>query len=97
MSGKTFKGKGKGGIKDLDRDFIKGDSILKSCFSQLPSYDLLIPALLEHGIFDLEKHCRLTPGIRNNDIFLRFFCSRYSVETHVGPSNKISWRSVGSF
>ncbi|PVG00774.1 putative CDC9-DNA ligase I [Serendipita vermifera] len=38
-------------------------SILKQVYSEIPSYDIVIPALMEHGIADLKKHCKLTPGI----------------------------------
>ena len=31
--------------------------------SELPNYDILVPALLEHGLDELPKHCSLTPGI----------------------------------
>ncbi len=31
--------------------------------SELPNYDVLIPALLSHGVQQLSEHCRLTPGI----------------------------------
>ena len=31
--------------------------------SELPSYDEVIPALLEHGIEGLRSHCKLTPGV----------------------------------
>lgn len=31
--------------------------------SELPSYDKVIPALLEHGIDDLREKCKLTPGV----------------------------------
>lgn len=36
---------------------------LIGCFSELPSYEVIIPAMLEHGIFNLRKHCRMQPGI----------------------------------
>ena len=32
-------------------------------YSELPNYDVVIPALLQHGLEDLPKHCSLTPGI----------------------------------
>jgi DNA ligase-1 len=38
-------------------------SITHSVYSELPSYDLVIPALLESGIKGLEKKCHLTPTI----------------------------------
>jgi DNA ligase-1 len=31
--------------------------------SELPSYEVIIPAMLEHGIFNLRENCRLQPGI----------------------------------
>jgi ATP-dependent DNA ligase len=31
--------------------------------SELPSYDVVIPAMLERGIFDLRENCKLQPGI----------------------------------
>lgn len=31
--------------------------------SELPSYDVIIPALLEHGIANLREHCKLRPGV----------------------------------
>ncbi|KAG8942456.1 hypothetical protein FRC04_003624 [Tulasnella sp. 424] len=36
---------------------------LKSVYSELPTYDLVIPALLQYGIEKLPEHCKLTPGI----------------------------------
>jgi DNA ligase 1 len=32
-------------------------------YSQLPSYDVIIPAMLEHGIFNLQDNCKLQPGV----------------------------------
>lgn len=31
--------------------------------SELPSYDQIIPPLLEHGVMNLSEHCKLTPGV----------------------------------
>lgn len=36
---------------------------LKTSYCECPSYDLMIPALLEDGIDGLKSRCRLTPGI----------------------------------
>merc|ERR1711892_1091870 len=36
---------------------------LKTAYCECPSYDLLIPALLEGGIDNLAEKCKLTPGI----------------------------------
>ncbi|KAI6008206.1 DNA ligase I [Pisolithus orientalis] len=38
-------------------------SIMKSVYSELPSYDLVVPALLDHGVMKLKDVCRLTPGV----------------------------------
>ncbi|KAH0590760.1 hypothetical protein H2248_000885 [Termitomyces sp. 'cryptogamus'] len=41
----------------------EGANIIKAVYSELPSYDEVIPALLEHGIDGLREHCKLTPGV----------------------------------
>ncbi|EIN13769.1 DNA ligase I [Punctularia strigosozonata HHB-11173 SS5] len=41
----------------------EGANIIKSVYSELPTYDAVIPALLEHGIDGLKEHCKLTPGV----------------------------------
>ncbi|TDL28660.1 ATP-dependent DNA ligase [Rickenella mellea] len=38
-------------------------NIVKSVYSELPSYDLVIPALLEDGLDGLKDRCKLTPGV----------------------------------
>ncbi|THH11198.1 hypothetical protein EW145_g785 [Phellinidium pouzarii] len=40
----------------------EGSNILKSVYSELPSYDLVIPALLE-GLGSLRDKCKLLPGV----------------------------------
>ncbi|KAL2021064.1 hypothetical protein VTK56DRAFT_7719 [Thermocarpiscus australiensis] len=44
-------------------DIEKGESILKAVYSELPSYDVIIPAMVEHGIMNLREHCKLRPGV----------------------------------
>ncbi|KAL8802044.1 MAG: hypothetical protein Q9182_004057 [Xanthomendoza sp. 2 TL-2023] len=41
----------------------KGEAILKTVYSELPSYEVIIPAVLHHGIFHLRENCKLQPGI----------------------------------
>ncbi|KAG5639231.1 hypothetical protein H0H81_005305 [Sphagnurus paluster] len=41
----------------------EGANIIKAVYSELPSYDEVIPALLEHGIDGIRSHCKLTPGV----------------------------------
>jgi DNA ligase 1 len=31
--------------------------------SELPSYEVIVPAMLEHGIFNLRENCHLQPGV----------------------------------
>ncbi|KAF9189923.1 hypothetical protein BGZ51_009135 [Haplosporangium sp. Z 767] len=38
-------------------------SVVKSVYSELPCYDLIVPALLEGDIEGLKETCKLTPGI----------------------------------
>ncbi|KAF2813203.1 DNA ligase 1 [Mytilinidion resinicola] len=41
----------------------KGEKILKSVYSELPSYEVIIPAMLEHGLDNLPDNCKLQPGV----------------------------------
>ncbi|KAG8712971.1 hypothetical protein FRC08_013845 [Ceratobasidium sp. 394] len=41
----------------------EGAEILKSVYSEIPSYDIVIPALLSGGMENLRAACKLTPGI----------------------------------
>jgi DNA ligase-1 len=41
----------------------EGESVLKSVYSELPAYEVIIPAMLEHGLFNLPKVCKLQPGV----------------------------------
>ncbi|CAB3985626.1 DNA ligase 1-like isoform X1 [Paramuricea clavata] len=52
VSAESFK-------KTLD----KAALCVKTCYCELPNYNLLIPALLEHGWQELPQHCHLTPGV----------------------------------
>ncbi|KKA25269.1 DNA ligase (ATP) [Rasamsonia emersonii CBS 393.64] len=44
-------------------ELAEGEAILKTVFSELPSYEVIIPAMLEHGIFKLREVCKLQPGV----------------------------------
>ena len=53
----------RGGKKVLDEADLKfAKETLKSVYSELPSYDDIIPALLEHGFEKLHDICHLKPG-----------------------------------
>ncbi|CAA9958353.1 DNA ligase [Pyrenophora teres f. maculata] len=44
-------------------DLGKAEAMLKTVYSELPSYEVIIPAMLEHGIMNLRENCRLQPGV----------------------------------
>ncbi|KAK4230837.1 hypothetical protein QBC38DRAFT_468006 [Podospora fimiseda] len=52
----------KGKVPDTS-DIEKGEAILKTVYSELPSYDVIIPAMVEHGIMNLREYCKLRPGV----------------------------------
>ncbi|EJD55346.1 ATP-dependent DNA ligase [Auricularia subglabra TFB-10046 SS5] len=41
----------------------QASNVVKQVFSELPNYNLVIPALLEVGIDGLAERCKLTPGV----------------------------------
>ncbi|KAJ1305103.1 hypothetical protein OPQ81_000142 [Rhizoctonia solani] len=49
--------------EDLGAKCDEGVEILKSVYSEIPSYDIVIPALLTGGMDALQETCKLTPGI----------------------------------
>ncbi|KAJ5542533.1 Nucleic acid-binding OB-fold [Penicillium sp. DV-2018c] len=42
---------------------VEGENIFKSVYSELPAYEVIIPAMLKHGLFKLPEVCKLSPGI----------------------------------
>ncbi|RKF55649.1 DNA ligase 1 [Golovinomyces cichoracearum] len=51
------------GIIPSTEELVQGESILKAVFSEIPSYDIIIPAMISKGIFHLRENCKLQPGI----------------------------------
>ncbi|KAF9438131.1 hypothetical protein BGZ76_009586 [Entomortierella beljakovae] len=47
----------------LQTELEKAASVVKSVYSELPCYDLIVPALLKGDIDGLKDACKLTPGI----------------------------------
>ncbi|KNG89478.1 putative DNA ligase Cdc9 [Aspergillus nomiae NRRL 13137] len=41
----------------------EGEAILKTVYSELPAYEIIIPAMLENGLSKLHETCKLQPGI----------------------------------
>ncbi|KAH8731090.1 hypothetical protein GQ44DRAFT_767650 [Phaeosphaeriaceae sp. PMI808] len=44
-------------------DLTTAEAMLKTVYSELPSYEVIVPAMLEHGILKLRENCRLQPGV----------------------------------
>ncbi|KAI0128386.1 DNA ligase [Xylariales sp. AK1849] len=44
-------------------DMEKAESILKTVYSELPSWDVIVPAMLQNGIMKLRESCKLQPGV----------------------------------
>lgn len=53
----------KKGIVPSTTDMEKAEATLKTVYSELPSYDAIIPAMLENGILKLQESCKLRPGV----------------------------------
>ncbi|KAJ5903356.1 DNA ligase 1 [Penicillium tannophilum] len=51
------------GKKASPEKMAEGEQVLKTVYSELPSYEVIIPAMLEHGLFNLSKVCKLQPGV----------------------------------
>ncbi|KFY27090.1 hypothetical protein V493_03701 [Pseudogymnoascus sp. VKM F-4281 (FW-2241)] len=54
--------KGRDKVPSTDQ-LAKGEQVLKAVYSELPSYDVIIPAMVQHGIFNLRENCKLQPGV----------------------------------
>ncbi|KAF1841136.1 ATP-dependent DNA ligase [Cucurbitaria berberidis CBS 394.84] len=52
-----------GGKTPSTTDLAQAESMLKTVYSELPSYEVIIPAMLEHGVMNLRENCRLQPGV----------------------------------
>ena len=44
-------------------NFKQSETILKSVYCEVPSYDIIIPNILTHGILSLQSHVKLCPSI----------------------------------
>jgi DNA ligase-1 len=42
---------------------LRPPTLIDTSSSELPTYELVIPALLMHGLSGLRTHCKLTPGV----------------------------------
>ncbi len=46
-----------------DADLKKGEEVFKAVYNELPSYEVIVPALLKGGIWKLHEECKLQPGV----------------------------------
>ena len=51
------------GKKVSTSELAQAEETVKAVFSELPSYDIVVPALLEGGWKSLREDCKLTPGV----------------------------------
>ncbi|EXJ53968.1 DNA ligase 1 [Cladophialophora yegresii CBS 114405] len=58
----THEAAQKGKVPSTEK-LAEGEAALKTVYSELPSYEVIIPAMLEHGIFNLHETCKLQPGV----------------------------------
>lgn len=54
------KGEGK---EPSDEEVTKAEERIRDAFCQVPNYEIVINACLQHGISQLQDHCQLRPGI----------------------------------
>lgn len=52
-----------GGKMPTTEQMVAGENIFKSVYSELPAYEVIIPAMLKHGLSKLPDVCKLQPGI----------------------------------
>ncbi|KAI1104236.1 ATP-dependent DNA ligase [Jackrogersella minutella] len=52
----------KGGVPSI-KETEEGLSILKTVYSELPSWDVIIPTMVKNGIMRLKESCKLRPGV----------------------------------
>jgi DNA ligase-1 len=41
----------------------KGEEVFKAVYNELPAYEVIVPALLRSGIWNLREECKLQPGV----------------------------------
>ena len=46
-----------------DAEMKKGEEVFKTVYSELPAYEVIVPALLKGGIWKLRDECRLQAGV----------------------------------
>ncbi|KAI1212440.1 ATP-dependent DNA ligase [Annulohypoxylon truncatum] len=52
----------KGGVPST-KEIEQAEAMLKTVYSELPSWDVIIPAMVKNGIMRLKETCKLRPGV----------------------------------
>ncbi|KAI2630666.1 ATP-dependent DNA ligase [Hypoxylon sp. NC1633] len=52
----------KGGVPST-KEMEEAEAMLKTVYSELPSWDVIIPAMVKNGIMKLKETCKLRPGV----------------------------------
>lgn len=59
----THEAEVKSGKSPSADSLVQGESVLKQVYSELPAYEVIIPAMLKEGILNLPTVCKLQPGV----------------------------------
>ncbi|KAK7205198.1 hypothetical protein BZA70DRAFT_299399 [Myxozyma melibiosi] len=59
----TFESRKAGDKKPDPAKAVKAEEILRAVYSEIPTYDLIIPAIIKDGIMNLRSSCQLTPCV----------------------------------
>ncbi|KAJ1568471.1 tRNA ligase, partial [Nowakowskiella sp. JEL0078] len=47
----------------LAEEYVNADIIIRKVFSEVPTFDIVLPSLKKHGIKNLANECRMRPGV----------------------------------
>ncbi|KAI8815488.1 ATP-dependent DNA ligase [Cladochytrium replicatum] len=47
----------------LSEEFAQAEKVLKQVYTEIPTYDIIVPHLIVHGMENIQETCKLTPGI----------------------------------
>ncbi|KAJ3120300.1 tRNA ligase [Nowakowskiella sp. JEL0407] len=47
----------------LAEEYTSADTIIRKVFSEVPSFDIVLPALKKHGLKKITEKCRMRPGV----------------------------------
>jgi DNA ligase-1 len=68
----------------------KATNLLKQAYTEVPSFDVVVPSLLKYGISSLPSHCFLTPGVPVKVMLGKPCKGIQDVVTHFGKNTKFT-------